>query len=257
MIEKLKTLARMQKLDDEIGRCRELQKVLPEQLQALIQAVEQAKEHLQETQALKNEILKKQKELENEIKHNNDLKLKYGNQLSDIKTNKEYKALNSEIANLSQKNSELESQLLELMDTETEINKQLANCQKELKAAEQRKQDKEDDLKQQISQLDGKIEELRNRRTELARSLHSDALVKQYSNLLKNKNNRAVVYNVNGACGGCGFVIRPQIRIELDLRNKIYNCENCGRILMNKFDDEELQEFTPEEKEETDSAEQK
>ncbi len=237
MIDKLKTLVRMQTFDDEIGRCRELQKVLPEQLHTLIQDVEEATAHLQESQNVKDGIVKRQKELEGEIKHNNELKLKYGNQLAEIKTNKEYKALNSEIASLTAKNGEIESQLLELMDTEAEINKQLAQRQSELKAAEQRKAAKEDDLREQISKLEGKIEELRRQRTELAHTLKSDPLVKQYGNLIKNKNNKAVAFNQNGACSGCGFVIRPQIRIELDLRKKIHNCESCGRILMNRIED--------------------
>jgi len=238
MIDKLKTLAAMQKFDDEIGRCRELQKILPKQLHTLIQDVESAQAKVQETQNVKDGIVKRQKELEAEIKHNNELKLKYGNQLADIKTNKEYKALNSEITNLTQKNSDIESMLLELMDTETEINKQLAVYQSELKAAEKRKSDKEDDLRQQISELDGKIENLRNQRNELAHNLPVP-LVKQYGHLIKSKNNQAVAYNQNGACGGCGFVIRPQIRIELELREKIHNCESCGRLLMNRIDDSE------------------
>jgi predicted nucleic acid-binding Zn-ribbon protein len=200
--------------------------------------VENARVKVQETTTVKDGIIKRQKDLEAEIKHNNELKLKYGNQLADIKTNKEYKALNSEITNLSQKNSDIEVMLLELMETETEINKQLAVFDTELKGAEKRKSEKEDDLRQQISALDGKIEELRKQRTELALTLHSDALVKQYGNLIKNKNNQAVAYNQNGACSGCGFVIRPQIKIELELQKKIHSCESCGRLLMNKIEEE-------------------
>jgi uncharacterized protein len=103
MIDKLKILARMQKFDDEIGRCRELQKILPQQLHTLIDDVETAQAKMQETQNVKDGISKRQKELEGEIKHNNELKHKYGTQLAEIKTNKEYKALNSEITNLTQK----------------------------------------------------------------------------------------------------------------------------------------------------------
>lgn len=235
MIEKLKTLTRMQKFDDEIGRCRDLQQILPQQLNTLIQDVEAATAKVNETTNVKNGILKRQNELENDIKHNNELAHKYGTQLADIKTNKEYKALNGEIANLKQKNSDIESMLLELMETETEVKKQLAANQKELEAAEKRKNEKEDDLRQQISKLDGKIEELRNQRNELARTLPI-VLVKQYGSLIKNKNNQAVAFNNNGACGGCGFIIRPQIKIELELMKKIHSCENCGRILINRVE---------------------
>ena len=188
MIDRLKTLARMQKFDDEIGRCRELQKILPQQLNTLIQDVEAANAKVSEANNVKSGILKRQNELETDIKHNNELIHKYGTQLADIKTNKEYKALNGEIANLKQKNSDIESMLLELMETETEIKKQSAVYQKELAAAEKRKSDKEDDLRAQIATLEGKIEELRNQRNELARTLPI-ALVKQYGALIKNKNN--------------------------------------------------------------------
>jgi predicted nucleic acid-binding Zn-ribbon protein len=234
MIERLQTLTQMQKLDDEIGRCRELQQILPQQLNELIEAVEEANAKVLEIEAVRAGIQKKQKELEDQTKHNLELMRKYGGQLADIKTNKEYKALNSEIANLKAKNGEFESSMLELMETDSEIKKQLAVEQAKQKAAENRKSDKEGDLKTQIAALEGKIEEIRNRRNDLARTLPVP-LVKQYGALIKNKDNIAVAYNQNGACGGCGFIIRPQIRIELDLKKKIISCENCGRILMNRI----------------------
>lgn len=243
MIEKLKTLARMQRFDDEIGRCRDLQQILPQQLNTLIKDVETASQKVLEVETVREGIVKKQKELEAEIKHNAELAHKYGTQLADIKTNKEYKALNGEIANLKQKNNEIESVMLELMETEGEIKKQLAVNQKELAGAEQRKSEKEDDLRAQIAELEGKIEKLREQRNELARTLPL-ALVKQYGALIKNKNNQAVAYSLNGACGGCGFIIRPQIRIELELQKKMHICESCGRLLMNRIENLDNEEDT-------------
>ncbi len=236
MEDKLRTLARMQILDDEIGRCRELQKVLPQQLDSLIRDVEDAQAQVYEVEEQRNNVLKKQNTLELDIKQNQALILKYGNQLAEIKTNKEYKALNSEIANLKAKNSDLESVVLELMEEDTLLKRELHARQEVLNAANQRKDEKEDDLRQQINALEGKIEELRGKRNELAVTLPT-SVIKQYANLIKFKNNQAVAYNHNGSCGGCGFVIRPQIRIELDLRRKIITCESCGRILMNPFND--------------------
>jgi len=101
MIDKLKTLARMQKFDDEIGRCRELQRILPQQLHTLIQDVETATAKVNEANNVKTSILARQNELENDIRHNNELALKYGNQLADIKTNKEIQSPEQvKIANL-------------------------------------------------------------------------------------------------------------------------------------------------------------
>lgn len=237
MEEQLRTLAQMQILDDQIGRLRILQEELPKQLNSLIEGVEQATADLLAAETERAELNKKQRTLEGDIKTHQDQCRKYGTQLSEIKTNKEYKALNSEISYLKDKISDIESQLLELMDTENEFKEQIAGLKKALELAESKKREKEGDLKAQIASLESKIEETRAERNKLAVTLPT-SLIKQYGNMIKHKSNQAVAYNRDGSCGGCGFVIRQQMRIELQLRKKIVFCENCGRILLNRFEEE-------------------
>lgn len=231
MQDQLKTLAEMQLLDDAIGRYRVLQQELPKQLNELIDNVEQATADLLAGESTKQEINKKQRALENDVKTFQEQIRKYGAQLSEIKTNKEYKALNSEIAYLKDKISEIESQLLELMETENAAKDNVADKKKALDKAEAEKRAKEGDLKAQIDTLETKIESTRAERNKMAVTLPVP-LIKRYGNLIKNKDNLAVVYNRDGSCGGCGFVIRQQLRIELQLRKKIVYCENCGRIML-------------------------
>lgn len=237
MEEQLRTLAQMQILDDQIGRLRILQEELPKQLNSLIEGVEQATADLLAAETERAELNKKQRTLEGDIKTHQDQCRKYGTQLSEIKTNKEYKALNSEISYLKDKISDIESQLLELMDTENEFKEQIAGLKKALELAESKKREKEGDLKAQIASLESKIEETRAERNKLAVTLPT-SLIKQYGNMIKHKSNQAVAYNRDGSCGGCGFVIRQQMRIELQLRKKIVFCENCGRILLNRLEEE-------------------
>ena len=236
MEEQLRTLAKMQKLDDQIGGLRQQQQELPQELNDIIEHVDAATANLLGSETERAEIAKKQRVLEGDIKQNQETIKKYSNQLSEIKTNKEYKALNSEIAYLKDKISELESQELEQMDLESEAKQKVDQDKKDLEAAEKTKREREGDLRKKIESLDTEIEKLRAERTVLAQTLPQN-LVRQYANMIKNKNNLAVVYARNGACGGCGFVIRPQIRIEIQLRKKINFCESCGRILMERFED--------------------
>ena len=233
MQDQLITLAKMQTLDNEIGRYRVLQQELPKQLNEIIEAVEQAMANMLECETARAEIGKKQRTLELEIKGHQEQAKKYGTQLAEIKNNKEYKALNSEIAYLKDKISGIESALLELMDAETEAKEKVAATKVELEKAELRKREKEGDLRHQIDSLETKIESVRSKRNDLARTLPV-ALVKHYGTMIKNKNNQAVAFNRDGSCGGCGFVIRQQMRIELQLMRKMVFCENCGRILMNR-----------------------
>jgi len=231
MIEKLKTLARMQEFDDKIANLRFLQQELPKQLNGIIQSVDAAMGKMLTIETEKAEHTKKQRSLESDIKTHQDQIRKYATQLSDIKTNKEYKALNSEIAFLKTKISDIESVILEMMDIETDISNRSDLAKKELANAEATKKALEGDLRKQIDELDSKIEECRNSRNELARTL-PESMIRQYANLIKHKANVAVVYNVDGACGGCGILIRPQVKIELQLKKKIITCENCGRIII-------------------------
>jgi len=236
MINTLKTLARMQLLDDKIGRYRQLQQELPAQLNEIIDSVDQATSNLLAVETERAVLNKHQRALEGDIKQHGDHIRKYSTQLSEIKTNKEYKALNSEISYLKEKISDVESQLLEMMDQEAEIKTRIDICKQELEQAEKRKREKEGDLRAQINSLESEIETTRNQRNTLARTL-PEIIIKQYGKLIKHKGNQAVAYNNNGSCGGCGIIIRPQIKIEMEQRKKINFCENCGRILMNQFDD--------------------
>ncbi|HNZ44447.1 MAG TPA: C4-type zinc ribbon domain-containing protein [Candidatus Syntrophosphaera thermopropionivorans] len=236
MEEQLRTLAQMQKLDDKIGALRQLQNELPKELNDILANVEQAEANLNTIKNEMEEITKKLRSIELDIKQYQENIKKYAQQLADIKTNKEYKALNSEIAYLKEKISELESQELELMEEESECKEKMEKAKTELEEAKKIQQERENELRKKIASLDGDIEHLRAERNKLAQTL-PQSLVKQYAKLLKYKNNCAVAYARNGACGACGFVIRPQVRIEIQQRNKINYCENCGRILMEKFED--------------------
>jgi len=236
MEEELKTLAKMQALDDQIGRYRILQKELPKQLNEIIESVEEATANLLAVETERAEINKKQRSVEMDIKQMQEQSKKYSAQLTEIKNNKEYKALNSEIAYIKDKISDNESSLLELMELENEIKEKIATAKSVLEKAEALKKEKESDLREQIASLDTKIEEVRTQRNDLARTLPV-SLVKYYGNMIKHKQNQAVAYTREGSCGACGFVIRQQMRIELQLRRKIIYCENCGRILMNRFED--------------------
>lgn len=241
MESQLRILEQMQVLDNQKGRYLALQKELPKQLTEINERVEQAMVDLLAGETEKAEINKKQRALETEIKTHQDQIRKYSGQLSEIKTNKEYKALNSEIAYLKDKISEIESQLLSLMETENELKETIDAFKVALQDAEANKRAKEGDLKAQISALEEQIKNTLAERNEMAVKL-PQALLKRYANLIRNKDNVAVAFSREGSCGGCGFMIRQQMRIELQLRKKIVYCENCGRILLDHSAENDIAE---------------
>ncbi len=233
MIKELKILVKMQECDDIIGEKEILTKQLPEELNNLKQNLETANNNLAETENALEENLKTQKLKELDIKANNEKIEKYKNQLLTIKTNKEYKALNSEVSHLENKNSETDDELIVLMEEEVNIIAQLEIDKKEQKKADDELKANEEKLRKKIEDVEKDIAEYRNKRNILAKELNPQ-LVRRYALLIKNKNRKAVVFSDNNACGGCGYNIRPQLIIEINEGQKIINCENCGRLLVSK-----------------------
>ena len=234
MIKELELLNQMQKCDDIISEKGILTETLPQELNSLIQNLEESNKKLAQTENKLEENLKFQKLKELDIKSNKEKIEKYKNQLLMIKTNKEYKALNSEISHLETKNSEIDDDLIVLMEEETNIRLSLKEDEKVQKDAEDELKANEEKLKKRIEEVEKEIAEIRNKRNLLAEGLPRQ-LVRRYAALIKNKGRKAVVFNENDACSGCGYQIRPQLVIEINEGKKILNCENCGRMLVPKL----------------------
>ncbi len=221
----------MQEIDDQIGIREVDKKKLPEELDSLHEQVKSTKEAYEEAHNALLENQKTQKAKELEIKANKDTMAKYENQLLAIKTNKEYKALHSEINHLKEANKKIDDEQIQLMEIEASLRGNLTDADTSVKNAEKELNANEDKLNKKIEKVNQEIEKLKQDRNDIAKALPRQ-LIKRYVLLIKNKNRKAVVFASNDACEGCGFKIRPQLAIEVSKGNKIISCENCGRILV-------------------------
>ena len=231
MKKQLERLIQMQKLDTIIGKNNILTKELPQQLNSLKQSLKNADETIA---ASKNELIENQKDQklrELDIAENNAKSTKYKNQLLTIETNKEYKALNSEINHLEKKNSKIDDELIELMEAEAELKERLDEEEKAQKKASDELKANEKKLEKEIEEVQKDIEDLKGKRNVLAKDLPRE-LIRRYASLIKNKNRKAVVFNDNNACSGCGYTIRPQVVIDIKTGESVIYCESCGRILV-------------------------
>ncbi len=244
MIETLVALVKMQHLDDIITQKEILKKRLPLQLQELESNVSSAKSAVDEIKKNVEKNIKSRDKLELDVNSNNESIAKFESQLALIKTNKEYKALNEEIAYVKEKNAGIDDKLIELMDEEQELKNILAEKKDILAQAEKELKDKENDLRKKIVEAEHDIEKTREKRNEIAKTMPL-TIVKRYATLIQHKNRKAIVFpNSNSGCGGCGFSIRPQLLIDINKKAEIVSCESCGRMIVSKdfFEDESEKE---------------
>ncbi len=227
----------MQKCDDIIGEKDKLLQELPKELSSMKNNLIEANNEFDTIKKSLEDNRKIQHLKELEIKGHKEKIAKYKNQLLTIKTNKEYKALNSEVNHLEAKIAEIDDELIVYMEKENLLKTELEECKKVQKAAADVMAANEELLQKKIDDVEAEIKELRDDRNAYAKNL-SRSMIKRYASLIKNKGRKAVVFNENNACSGCGFTLRPQQIIEIAQGKKIMNCENCGRILAPNLEEE-------------------
>lgn len=242
MIKKLEALIKMQKVDTEIGKWEKEIKILPAKLSSLKSDLELANSALENSEKLLKENIVEQKNHEVSIQQKKDKIANFKNQLLTIKNNKEYKALNSEITFLENEIEKIDDTRLELMEEADSIKDDIKKNNKAKIDAEKNLEANENKLKKEISEIENKIISLKGKRREFAEGLDRTTQ-KRYVALIKGRDRKAVADDHLGACSGCGFKIRPQLKIDLKKGDKVYSCEYCGRFLVSKehFDEVDIE----------------
>lgn len=231
MQESLKILSELQKLDTKIIRLKKEANRLPKALSKLQEQCEEQKETISELTQKLEENYKNQKDLELDMAENNNEINKYENQLLSVKTNKEYKALNSEISFRKEQNAEIEENLIELMEDESNLQEEKKQMEELYEKDLEKLDNQKKKIEKQIEELNKEIDKLETKKEKFAEDI-SLTLYRRYQRLIKHKNGRALAVIADGVCSGCHFKIRPQIIVEVARGDSIKTCENCSRIFI-------------------------
>jgi predicted nucleic acid-binding Zn-ribbon protein len=149
--------------------------------------------------------------------------------LYDVKTNKEYQALLTEIDTLKEINSQREIEILEIMDEIDELKREYGIVEKELLEMEERIGGEKKRFEESLGKLHGALASNKRKRTMIMKKL-SPELIGLYQTL-KEKRRTAVVPARFGTCQGCNVKIPPQMFNEVQRSEAIIVCPSCNRIL--------------------------
>ncbi|MFH1062614.1 MAG: C4-type zinc ribbon domain-containing protein [Candidatus Omnitrophota bacterium] len=226
----IEILKELQKIDSQVFKTKEALEDKPRQIAILEEEFAERSSLLKrlEDELKKVQIGHKEKDLELQSKEASVDKHK--NQLSQIKTNKEYNALQVEIEKMKADNSLLEEQIIMLLD-KIDTLKASINKEKELLAQEEKK------LKTAKAAVELEIRELQEtiNKLNLQRKIAITADLKPevldlYERIRENRGEIAIVPVRDGSCSGCFMNLRAQVLNELSL-GKLLTCDTCSRIL--------------------------
>ena len=155
---------------------------------------------------------------------------KYANQQLQTRKNEEYRALAHEIDGCKADISKIEDQEIGLMEQAEAAQKDVARATQEAAAAKKLVEEQVAQLNQREENLKKELVELQSSRAELASAVDETAR-SRYERLLKSKGDNVVVGIDHAACGGCHMKLPAQILVLCQGHKELVSCINCGRIL--------------------------
>lgn len=230
MADLLESLRQLQTIDSQLWRLRAEQRRKPLELEAAKQELAQQQSKAQAFDANVKEVQMAQKQKEMDLAAKEGAIKKLQMQLSQVKTNKEYSAMQHEIDQHRADISLLEEQILTCMDGIEQAAReakaqaaQVAQRQAVLKQEEAR-------VAAEVAELERRIGALEAQRQTMTPQVDRQAL-SVYERVLANREGLAMVPLVDESCGGCHMMQPPQVINEVYLKAKLVTCENCNRIL--------------------------
>jgi predicted nucleic acid-binding Zn-ribbon protein len=170
------------------------------------------------------------REIEKDLAEQQGRSSKFKNQLMEVKTNREYQAVQKEIEVALHEIQVLEDALLERMIEFDEVTRQV-------KAAEKSFAAEKASIEADRAGLATSVVEARDSAVRLAADREalmaqmSRSVVAIFEKVMKYRGISAIATVEEGRCSVCGVRMRPQAYNDLRRNEMIFQCESCQRIL--------------------------
>jgi uncharacterized protein len=155
---------------------------------------------------------------------------KYKGQLMEVKTNKEYQAMQHEIAAAEQVVREHEDRLLDRMEEQETLAGELKAAEGALKSAQTEIKSESKSIETERAELERKLEQQTTERTALAAQISRPALA-LFEQLAQHRKGIALSEARAGSCTQCHVRLRPQVFNEVRRMDALIQCDSCSRIL--------------------------
>ena len=231
MLPELEALLQLQRYDAQLMELQRKREDVPRRREALKAALDQAKRESDQAKKALEQVRLERRSQEKEIEVVQSEGVKLERQLLDVKTNKEYQAMLSEIAALKSKRSDRETVVLEHFEREETLVAQAKQAEQRIAEEERKVKAGEADLEKEAASLDQSIHSIKVDR-DAVRPKVAASILARYDRLAGTRNGIAVAEIRKGACGACFKALTPQAVQELRRMDAVQQCESCGRILI-------------------------
>jgi predicted nucleic acid-binding Zn-ribbon protein len=231
MRDQLEYLARLQEIDDQLSALERSKGDYPERIEQLQAELSEKLGKQASVDQRRAELEKEKRHLERLLKERSGHLEKEQVRLSEVKTNKEWDAIQKEIDAAKTQIREAEDELLGVIEELEQLTDASDSETEELRNWQSQAEAEIEDLQEKLGKVDGRVSSIRSERDALTLRI-DDRLKRVYNRIKQGKQGTAVVPVVRGACGGCYTRIPPQMLTEIRRAERTITCENCGRLII-------------------------
>jgi uncharacterized protein len=230
MQNQLSYLVQLQQLDKTIQRVLVNAKENPKKIEQISLETQEVEGNLKIFLQERDEIKKQRRDLEREVEALDEKIKKSQVKLMEVKTNKEYRAMLTEIDESKKNKVGKEDLLLEFLERLEEGVEKEKVLKKALETNIAEAKLKKADLEQKAQGFEKELTRLERERKDLTALIES-ALLRQYEFLRDRLKGVAVAEAKEASCLSCHMQIPPQMFNELHRQDRIITCPSCLRIL--------------------------
>jgi len=228
--EQLELLWELQKIDLGLKSIKEEKDRFPKEMKKLDERQKVEKERIHKEKEKIESLEKTRRQKEGQLNLEQEKIKRAEGRMFEVKTNKEYQALLSEIDAVKEANSRMEEEILQVMDEVDDLKKDLSKREKEVGVSLEKIEAERKKLQERMAHDEKIWDEQMKRREILSKQIESK-LFKLYNTLKEKRQGVGVVSVKNETCQGCFVNVPPQMFIEVQKNNTLIRCPNCNRIL--------------------------
>jgi predicted nucleic acid-binding Zn-ribbon protein len=226
----LERVIHLQQIEDAAERARRTIADEPARQQQLAAALEAARLALEHERARLAANQAARREIEKELAMQQARLSKFRDQLMEVKTNREYQAMQKEIETAQHEIRKHEDRLLEQMIEFDDVTQQVKEAEQAFAREQAAIETERAALAAQLVEAAAAIGTLAAERAALAAEI-SPPVLALFERVLKYRKTAAVTPVRGGRCSTCQILLRPQTVNEIRRNEIIYQCESCLRIL--------------------------
>lgn len=233
MREQIEILASLQNVDREIREKSGVKVVLLAEIQKKEGEIQAKRADIALLRAEWSEKDKQRQEKEQMLQEESNKATEKRMRMNRIKNIKELQALQREIDQIKLGNSQLEEELIKLLEEAEAYASALRAKEEEMKQLEAAWREKQGEIEAQVAGIERAVAEASALRQGIATRLNRE-LIERYELIFSRRGGVAVVTVSDGICQGCYMNIRPQLWNEIIKSEKLILCPSCHRILYYK-----------------------